>query len=281
MWCRPLNRLFSLGWVRRLLSTPAAEHQTDIEAYFRRYRMEGVDFLQEFGGVADVARKRVLDLGCGLGVRTMAVAEAGAAVAVGVDRDVEKIHRARNRADQSGVGSVSYSVQCGTRLAFDADRFDVVLVLDVMEHLSDPSAVLRECARVLRPGGRVLIGFPPYRSPWGGHLFTHVPIPWAQLLFADRDVLDVWREVHGRLVERGDFRCSPERERAIVEAETTAALWGLNEMTIASFLELVDQAPLRASSIRYRTLGNLGALVTGRPRLREYFVTRLIAVLEK
>jgi len=280
MWCRPLNRFFSLGWVRRRLSTPAAEHQTDIEGYYRRHRMEGIEFLESFGAAGEVSGERVLDLGCGLGIRTMAVAEAGAAAAVGVDSDLEKIHRARTQADLSGVRSVSYSVQCGTSLAFDAAHFDVVLVLDVMEHLGDPTAVLRECARVLRRGGRVLIGFPPYRSPWGGHLFTHVPIPWAQQLFPDRELLEVWREVHQEMVARGEFRCSPERARAIEAAKTTADLWGCNGMTVAAFLDLVDHIPLELKLIRFKTFGNLGGSLIMRSTLREYLVTRLVAVLE-
>jgi SAM-dependent methyltransferase len=211
----------------------------------------------------------------------VAVAGAGAAATVGVDNDLEKIHRARSLTERSGVRSVAFAVQSGTRLAFDAGQFDVVLVLDVIEHLSDPAEVLGECARVLRRGGRVLIGFPPYRSPWGGHLFTHVPIPWAQLLFPDHEVLDVWREVYGQAIARGEVRCSAKRARAIIEAESTDALWDCNGMTIARFLDLVDRAPLRMSSIRFKTLGNVGGLVTGRSWLREHLVTRLTAVLEE
>jgi len=250
-----------------MLSTPSAEHQTDVEGYFCRHRAEGTAFLESFGSMGEVVGKRVLDLGCGLGARTVAVAGAGAAATVGVER--------------SGLRSVTFAVQSGTRLAFDTGQFDVVLMLDVIEHLSDPDEVLGECARVLRPGGRVLIGFPPYRSPWGGHLFTHVPIPWAQLLFPDHEVLNVWREVYGGAVARGEVRCSAKRARAIIEAESTAALWDCNGMTIARFLDLVDRAPLRMSSIRFKTLGNVGGLVTGQSWLREHLVTRLTVVLEE
>ena len=280
MWCRSINRLFSAGWVRRLLSTPAAEHQTDIEAFVDRQRAEGTAFLESFGGMGGVEGKRVLDLGCGLGTKAVAVAQAGASATVGVDNDLEKIHRARMLAERSGLMSVSFAVQNATALALDAGQFDVVMVLDVFEHLQDPAEVLGECARVLRRGGRVLIGFPPYRSPWGGHLFTHVPIPWVHLLFPDREVLDVWRAVHGEAVARGDVRCSVKRARAIIEADSTASLWDCNRMTITGFLELVDRTSLTLSSIRYRTLGNVGGLVTGHPWLREHLVTRMIAVLE-
>lgn len=280
VWCRPINRFFSSKSVRRLLSVPLNEHQTDAEGYIRRPWAEETGFLDEFGRHAEVAGGRVLDLGCGLGARTVAVAGAGAATTVGVDNDVGKIHRARRLSRRLGTPSVSFTVQSGTRLAFDAGRFDVILMLDVIEHLKDPSRVLAECARVLRPGGRVLIGFPPYRSPWGGHLFSHVPIPWVQLIFSDREVLEVWREVFVDAVARGEVACSAKRSRAIMEARNTNSLWDCNGMTIARFLDLVERTPLRMSSIRFKTLGGIGGPVTRQPWLREHLVTRVIAVLE-
>ena len=263
-----------------MLSVPVAEHQTDSEGYLRRPWAEETEFLAEFGRHGVLSGERVLDLGCGLGARTAAVAGAGAAETVGVDNDMSQIHGARRLSRRSGVPSVSFAVQSGTRLAFAADRFDVVLMLDVIEHLSDPGGVLAECARVLRPGGRVLIGFPPYRSPWGGHLFSHVPIPWVHLLFPDHEVLEVWREVFAEAVARGEVTCSAKRSRAIMEARKTTSLWDCNEMTIAGFFDLVDRSPLRLSSIRFRTLGRIGGPVTRQAWLREYLVTRAIAVLE-
>lgn len=279
MLCRFINRVCSTGFARRLLSTPTAENQTDIEGYFRRQREGRASFLDEFGTEADLRGERVLDLGCGLGARTLAVARAGSAEVVGVDTDAEKVRRAREEAERSGADGILFAAQSGSALAFDEGRFDVVLLLDVVEHLGDPAAVLAECARVLRSGGRVLVGFPPYRSPWGGHLFTHVPIPWVHLLFPDREVLDLWRDIHAQSVARGELRCSARRARAIIDAETTAALWDCNGMTVQRFLDLVDRAPLEVRALTFKTLGRLGGLVVRIPRLREYLVTRAVAVL--
>jgi hypothetical protein len=126
----------------------------------------------------------------------------------------------------------------------------------------------------------VLVGFPPYRSPWGGHLFSHVPIPWVQLLFPDGEVLEEWRRAYRRSADRGEFWCSAKRARAIMEAETTASLWDCSGMTIARFLELVEGAPLELRAVRYKALGRLGPLATASRSLREVLVTRMTAVLE-
>lgn len=129
-------------------------------------------------------------------------------------------------------------------------------------------------------GERVLVSFPSYRSAWGGHLFTHVPIPWVHLLFPDREVLDLWREIHSKAVAWGEVRCSAKRARGIIDAEMTTALWDCNGMTISRFLDLVDRAPLEVKEIRFKTLGNLAEFVTRMPKLRESLVTRLMIVLE-
>jgi SAM-dependent methyltransferase len=278
---RAANRVFGTRLARRLLSTPRAEHQTDPDGYRRRGLADGVAFLGEFGADGNVAGRRVLDLGCGLGVRTAAVARAGAIEAIGIDLDPGKISTARGLSGRSGVDAeVAFVAGGGSALPFAADRFDVVLLLDVVEHLSDPAAVLGECARVLGPGGRVLVGFPPYRSPWGGHLFTHVPVPWVHLLFPDREVLEVWRERHREAVERRAVVCSPQRERAIMEAQSTASLWDCNGMTIGGFLELVGRTPLQVRRVRFKVLGNLGGWMARSEGIREYVVTRVSAVLE-
>ena len=66
------------------------------------------------------------------------------------------------------------------------ERFDVVLLRDVIEHLDDAGIALRNIARIMKPGGVILITFPPYLSAYGGHqqlLGTKAgALPWVHLL---------------------------------------------------------------------------------------------------
>ena len=66
-----------------------------------------------------------------------------------------------------------------------------------------------------------------------------------------------------------------------MNAETVAELWDLNRMTIAEFLRLVRETVFRARLVRLKTPGGLGSFLTRSTFLREYVVTRLVAVLEK
>jgi SAM-dependent methyltransferase len=57
------------------------------------------------------------------------------------------------------------------------ERFDVVLMEDVLEHVSDPGRALAECARVLRPGGLAVVKFPSFRMMYAHHLDRALCLP--------------------------------------------------------------------------------------------------------
>ncbi len=281
MLCRTVNRLFSVPPLNRIAPAPAVDDRTDMIEFLKRSLGRGTEFLDEFAPLNEIEGRRVLDVGCGLGAKTVAMAASGAAEVVGVDTDPEKIHWARILAVEAGIANVSFAAQSVSSLGFPGDHFDLVVLADVIEHLEDPLAALLECARVLRYGGMALVGFPPYLSPWGAHLFTHIRVPWAHVLFPKRELLDVRRTRHERQLAKGETYCTRMRARCIMNAETVAELWDLNRMTIAEFLRLVRETVFRARLVRLKTPGGLGSFLTRSTFLREYVVTRLVAVLEK
>ncbi len=59
-----------------------------------------------------------------------------------------------------------------------AQVVDVVLCYDVFEHVSRPAAVLDECYRILKPGGKMLIGTWGWYHPFAPHLWSTMPVPW-------------------------------------------------------------------------------------------------------
>jgi SAM-dependent methyltransferase len=104
----------------------------------------------------------VLDLGCGTGELAAASAAAGMRV-TGCDISPEMLRRAATEMSDS-VDWVQ--LDPGWRvLPFRAGTFDAVVASSVLEYVHDPVAVLRECRRVLRPGGIVLCTVPDPRHP--------------------------------------------------------------------------------------------------------------------
>jgi ubiquinone/menaquinone biosynthesis C-methylase UbiE len=104
-----------------------------------------------------VAGRTVLDLGTGPGGLALDLAQQGAQV-VGLDGAPEMLQRARLRVQRAGhAASVALVQGDATRIPLSDDSVSDVAGLLVLHLLKDPAAALRECGRVLRPGGRLAL----------------------------------------------------------------------------------------------------------------------------
>jgi 2-polyprenyl-6-hydroxyphenyl methylase / 3-demethylubiquinone-9 3-methyltransferase len=102
----------------------------------------------------DPACQLVVDVGCGGGLLAEEMARLGAAV-VGVDPSARSIATAQAHADAAGL-PIDYRVGSGEDLPLDDACADIVYCVDVLEHVDDLDAVIKESARVLKPGGLYL-----------------------------------------------------------------------------------------------------------------------------
>ncbi len=112
----------------------------------------------EFGrdptGERPLAGLRLLDIGCGGGLLSEPMARLGAEV-VGADAAARNIPVAQVHAEQSGL-EIDYRCTTAEDMAAAGERFDVVLNMEVVEHVSDPPAYLRACHDLLKPGGLMI-----------------------------------------------------------------------------------------------------------------------------
>ncbi len=97
---------------------------------------------------------RMLDIGCGGGVLSEPLARLGAQV-VGADPSEENIAVARAHAEASGV-AVDYRATTAEALADAGETFDVVLAMEVVEHVTDVKAFVASCASMVKPGGLMI-----------------------------------------------------------------------------------------------------------------------------
>jgi SAM-dependent methyltransferase len=104
-------------------------------------------------------KPRILDVGCGTGANLQMLSQFG--VAEGVDVSSEALEFCRAR----GLAKVKQGA--AETLPYEDASFDLVTGLDVVEHLDDDVAGLREMHRVLRPGGRALLFVPAFMFLWG------------------------------------------------------------------------------------------------------------------
>jgi SAM-dependent methyltransferase len=131
--------------------------------YFRALNRRLAHFLWR-GGLHRTAAARVLDAGCGTGglIKDLRAAFPGAEV-VGLDFSARACELARLR---TGAEIVEGSI---TALPFADASFDAVVSADVVCQVEDGARALREFARVVRPGGVVLVNVPAHRWLWSYH----------------------------------------------------------------------------------------------------------------
>ncbi|HWN50854.1 MAG TPA: bifunctional 2-polyprenyl-6-hydroxyphenol methylase/3-demethylubiquinol 3-O-methyltransferase UbiG [Xanthobacteraceae bacterium] len=94
---------------------------------------------------------RILDIGCGGGILSEPLARLGAEV-VGADPSPNNIEAAKLHAERGGL-TIDYRVTAAETLADGGERFDVVLAMEVVEHVADVDLFVRRCAEMVKPGG--------------------------------------------------------------------------------------------------------------------------------
>jgi len=103
---------------------------------------------------AHLARKAVLDVGCGGGILAEAMAQRGASV-TGIDLSDKALRIAKLHTLESGV-QVRYESSSTEDFAEKhAGEFDVLTCMELLEHVPEPSSTVAACARLVKPGGRV------------------------------------------------------------------------------------------------------------------------------
>jgi 2-polyprenyl-6-hydroxyphenyl methylase/3-demethylubiquinone-9 3-methyltransferase len=108
--------------------------------------------LEWINALAPVAGKRVVDIGCGGGILAEAIAKKGATV-TGIDLSEKALKVADLHSLESGV-SVRYELTSAEDLAArEAGRYDIVTCMEMLEHVPDPSAIVKACATLVKPGG--------------------------------------------------------------------------------------------------------------------------------
>jgi ubiquinone/menaquinone biosynthesis C-methylase UbiE len=104
-----------------------------------------------------ITGKDCLDAGCGGGRYAMSLARIGAKRVTGVDAASASIRDAERRCESIGYSSGEFLVGDVLDLPLPDDRFDFVMSYGVLHHTTDPKRGIRECYRVLKPGGNLLI----------------------------------------------------------------------------------------------------------------------------
>jgi SAM-dependent methyltransferase len=144
-------------------------------ALFEYYRSAKVIAFLDRAGVS--IDGRVLDAGCGGGGMPLSLAEHAKHV-IGIDPIDRFGHAGVTLAGERHMTNLTFARADGMALPFRDGSFDLVLSHAVIEHVADAPLYLRECRRVMAPGGRFYLSTAPYLSFAGAHLpRLKIPVP--------------------------------------------------------------------------------------------------------
>lgn len=155
-------------------------------------------------------------------------------------------------------------------LPYPDASFDAIISFDVFEHVQDVSASLKECWRVLRPGGIVLAVFPSYYHPTQHHLFDVTYAPFIHWIFSPVDLMDAYWEI---LDENPTYRDKIGAvRRSLYPWEK---LYIINGTTLRKFRQVLTEIPWSGVKHIALPMGEAG-MVSKRPsifKLLKYFVS--------
>lgn len=173
----------------------ASKHLKNLRSPFQRYRIEKVLEIFRPGKEA-----RVLDLGCGWGTVSFALAPIVDSV-VGVDFSAKSVELCRRGAEELGLENVDFVRGDAAETGLPDETFDIVYAVDLLEHLYPDQTleVLDECARVLKRGGRLVVW-----TPNRGH-FLETLKNRTFLMRSDPSHVDYksMEKIHRNLLDRG------------------------------------------------------------------------------
>lgn len=176
----------------------------------------------------------VVDFGCSDGAISARYLRSGAAAVVGVDIDERALRRARALHRDRRLTFVKSGVDT---IPLDDCSADVVISYDVFEHVSRPVPILSELGRILRPGGKALIGTWSWYHPFAPHLWAVMPVPWAHLVVSERTLLRACRRVYRSAWYVPNMHDYDENGRRLADKYTADAISPdyLNKLRIKDF----------------------------------------------
>jgi ubiquinone/menaquinone biosynthesis C-methylase UbiE len=180
----------------------------------------------EISECIDLKGKKVLDFGHGSGAGTVAFSLKGLDI-IGVDSNQvggDNIADAARYAAMMG-SKAAFFLMDGEKMDFSDHSMDVVLAIDVLEHLTHPVKIFEEMKRVLKPQGHLVIVWQPYYAPYGGHLKLWSKNPWRQFMpFFNKEKF---------------LKKACQRDHTISYDAALGVINSLNKLTLGQFRKIV------------------------------------------
>lgn len=238
-----------------------------IQHFMAKYTEE-----EMFGG------KTVLDMGCGAAGKSLYYVKCGAEKVIGVDIMDHYEKEALALAEKLGY-SDRFEFICASayELPFPDNSFDTVIMNDFMEHVDNPEKALLESIRLIRPGGRIYINFPPYYHPFGAHLSDAINMPWVHVFFSDKALISAYKElIHGTPDENERLKL-----RFSKDGNGNDVYSYINRMTIKRFKKILSKNNIKPDYYSEVALRSFLSPLAKLPLTKEMFVKMVACSISK
>lgn len=222
--------------------------------------------------------KVIADIGCGAAGKSLYYAKNGAKKVYGVEILGKYENEANELASTLGLDD-KFEFVCAdaSKLPFDDDSIDTMIMNDAMEHVDEPEAVVAECLRVLKKGGRLYVNFPPYHHPFGAHLSDLIYIPWVHLFFSEKTLIDAYKKL-AKTCPDGDERIG---FRISSHEDGSEYFSYINHMTIKRFEKILNKMQITPVYYSHEPLRGVFKYICRLPLIREMLVKMVVCVIEK
>ena len=208
-----------------------------------------------------VSGKKIADFGCGAGYQSAALAVRYNSTVVGIDTNQRSLQQAIDFAKSQHIPKERLSFVDRITDQMEGD-FDAVISQNSFEHFNDPIMSLDEMKKLIKKTGKILITFgPPWFAPYGSHMHFFCKVPWINILFSEKTVMNV----------RKIFRNDGAERYEDVES-------GLSKMTVCKFEKIISSCELEITHKKYSCVKGIDWLAEYRI-IRELFINRISVII--
>ena len=274
---------------------PPMQRTVDYEAY-GDWRNASLTKSFDVFSDSSIKGKYVLDFGCGDGHLSIFLAREKQPVRVlGVDMHEPAIRKAKNWLQKAKIPEkvdIDFILGSTDGLPVPKDSIDTLLAFDCLEHVMSPVEILNEWYRVIRPEGRCLIEWFPYKGPWGPHMEALIPVPWAHVFFGERAMFRTAEAIYDLpefIPRHWDLDESGEKKENKWRAWSSFREQGyINKLGLRDFRKIATNAGFKIERFETHSFSgtsfirkNAGKLLMKLPFIGEYFVSYVIIELVK
>jgi ubiquinone/menaquinone biosynthesis C-methylase UbiE len=240
-----------------------------------------LDQYKNFIDLSELKGKKILEIGCGWGWKSIYISEKYNAEVIGVDLNLDFLSQAITKSVEKNVqDKVKFIEMDALNMDFWDNEFDIILMSDVLEHIPQTEVLMKEVLRVLKHGWKVLFDFAPYYHYFWHHMWDTIQIPWLHLFTTESFRIALYKESVKDLPDASK-RIALRIGKNNKNKEVFTYLNGITRKDFEYIMtECEEKLRLQGCTIKYFMLKNIN-IIWSIPILREIFIRHIVGVIKK